>query len=121
MGTTGGAVLALSVAHCTSALSSLTGSNTVLAGLMAVGIDCGLVACELATVVAGRRGAPGARRWAAVYVVLAVALSVLLNGYASAAHAPGGMLGQGAAWVVGGSIPVLVLILGRVAALLWDE
>jgi hypothetical protein len=47
VGGVGCCVLALSVFHCSAALAALTGSNMVLAILLAIGIDCGLVACEL--------------------------------------------------------------------------
>lgn len=44
-------VLALSVIHVASALASLTGTGLVLSGLLAVGIDCGLVASEATAVL----------------------------------------------------------------------
>jgi hypothetical protein len=53
VGAVGGVVLALSVVHCTDSISRLTGSGVLLSGLLAVGIDCGLVACEVAAIVAG--------------------------------------------------------------------
>lgn len=43
-------LLALSVWHCATAVAILTGSPIVLAIPMAIAIDAGLVACELATV-----------------------------------------------------------------------
>jgi hypothetical protein len=93
----------------------LTGSPPFLAFLLAVGIDCGLVACEVAGVV----GDVVARRAARVYVVLSVLLSAGLNAVASAAHAPEGYTPL--AYVVGAMVPVLVLILGTVASHLWTE
>jgi hypothetical protein len=44
------ALLVLSVWHCAVSVAALTGSPLVLGVLMAIGIDCGLVACELATI-----------------------------------------------------------------------
>jgi hypothetical protein len=44
-------VLALSVVHVAGALATLTGSGIVMAGLLAVGIDCGLVASEATAVL----------------------------------------------------------------------
>jgi hypothetical protein len=82
VGGVGAFVLALSVSHCTDTLVATTGAPWVLAGLLAVGIDCGMVACEVAATVAGR----SARRWAKGYVALAVLLSMLLNALASAQH-----------------------------------
>ena len=43
-------VLALSVVHCTQAISSLTGSHWLLSALLAIGIDAGMVASEVAEV-----------------------------------------------------------------------
>jgi hypothetical protein len=53
VGAVGCGVLALSVVHCTQSISLLTGSDYALAGLLALGIDCGLVACEVAAIAAG--------------------------------------------------------------------
>jgi hypothetical protein len=80
VGGVGTFVLALSVSHCTDALVTLTGSSVWLAGLLAVGIDVGMVACEVATAVAGK----SARQWGKWYVGLAVVLSMVLNALASA-------------------------------------
>ena len=43
-------VLALSVVHCTQAIASLTGSHWLLSALLAIGIDAGMVASEVAEV-----------------------------------------------------------------------
>jgi hypothetical protein len=43
-------ILLLSVQHCAVSIARLTGEHVILAGLMALAIDAGLVACELATV-----------------------------------------------------------------------
>lgn len=43
-------VLLLSVQHCAVSIARLTGEPVLLAGLMALAIDAGLVVCELATV-----------------------------------------------------------------------
>lgn len=53
-GGSGIALLFLSVWHCSESIALLTGSGLVLAVPMAVAIDCGLVACEVA-IVSGRR------------------------------------------------------------------
>ncbi len=46
----GAALLALSVFHCAESIALLTGSHLILAVPMAVAVDAGLVACELALV-----------------------------------------------------------------------
>lgn len=43
-------MLLLSVQHCAHSIARLTGEPVVLASLMALAIDVGLVVCELATV-----------------------------------------------------------------------
>ncbi len=115
VGVVGTSVLLLSVWHCTEALALLTGAPIILAMLLAVGIDCGLVACEVATVV----GAPVAKLRARIYVGLAVALSAVLNAVASGQHAQEGFTLL--AYAVGALVPVLVLLLGQVASHLWTE
>jgi hypothetical protein len=105
-------VLALSVWHCTEALCVLTSSPLVLAGLLAIGIDFGMVASELVVVT----GKPKARRWAERYVILSVILSAGLNGFASAHQAEAYTV---LAAIVGGLVPCLVYILAKVAAYCW--
>ena len=116
VGAVGTGLLALSVTHCTEAISLLTGAHWAAAGLMAIGIDAGMVVCEAAE-LAGRGKLAKGLNWAQVYVVAAVLLSVLLNAYAFGLHAADGMLW--ASWLLGAVIPGLVYCLGRVAGGLW--
>jgi hypothetical protein len=114
VGSVGTFVLALSVWHCTEALAALTGSPVFLAALLAVGLDAGMVACELAGLASDGK----ARRWADAYVYSAAGLSAVLNSWASGAHA------SGSAWLaysIGAVIPGLVLVLAKVAGHLWAE
>jgi hypothetical protein len=113
VGAVGCSVLALSVWHCTEALALLTGSSLTLAFLMAVGIDCGLVACEVSSVLTSGDG----QRWANRYVVLAVVLSMVLNSVASGHAAEGYSV---LAYAVGAVVPVLVWLLGKVSGHLWQ-
>ncbi len=107
-------VLLLSVWHCTEAISALTGSPVVLALLLAVGIDAGMVASELASIASESH----AKRWADAYIVLSVLLSSGLNAYASGSHATDSVA---LAWLVGGLIPLLVFVLAKIAGHLWSE
>lgn len=109
-GSVGVCVLLLSVIHCTEALMRYTGSPVYLAALLAIGIDAGMVVCEMASLLSKDK------KWAKVYIILSVALSIVLNGSASAANADATVI----AWVVGGIIPVLVFVLGQVAGGLWE-
>jgi hypothetical protein len=59
------------------------------------------------------------RTWAGAYIALTVTISMGLNAYANGLHAPSEMLF--AAWGMGAVIPLLVLILGRVAGLLYKQ
>jgi hypothetical protein len=54
-GSSGAAPLLLSVWHCSQSIAILTGSPVALAQPMAVAIDCGLVACEVALISEPRR------------------------------------------------------------------
>jgi hypothetical protein len=118
VGSVGVGVLSLSVAHCTESIGLLTGSHWALSGLLAVGIDAGMVASELAELAShGTKAGERVRPWAMGYTLAAVLLSVLLNAYAFGLHAAPGM--TWAAWLLGAVIPGLVYALGRVAGHLW--
>jgi len=111
-----GFVLLLSVWECTTALACLTGMPLVLAGLLAIGIDCGMVASEIvaSATIAGEES----RKWAERYVSLAVALSVVLNAVSAASHGEGAWKLAGA--LCGACVPVLVYVAGRVAGACWQ-
>jgi len=119
VGCVGVALLALSVVHCTEAIHALTHSGVILSVLLAIGIDAGMVMCELASIISAHDPKPGCRRWATCYIVLSVLLSCLLNGWASGHQVDSDM--RIVAYGVGGLVPVLVFVLGQVAGLLWEE
>lgn len=107
-------VLALSVWEVTVALNTLTGMPLVIAALMAIGIDCGMVVCEMAVIAAPETDAG---KWGRRYIGAAVALSMLLNGLAATQHAEGWWVALAAP--VGAIMPLLVYMAGRVAGSLW--
>jgi hypothetical protein len=107
-------MLLLSVWECTVALNHLTGLPLLLACLLAVGVDVGLVLTCVGSVVAET---PEAKSWCNVYVKVAILLSVALNAAAAAAHADGLM--KLVAVPVGGLVPVLIYVSERVAGTLW--
>ena len=85
-------VLALSVVHCTQAIADLTGSHWLLAALLAVGIDAGMVASEVAEVAShGTSAEQTVGHWARGYTLAAIVLPMLLNGYAFGQHASGAL------------------------------
>src|SRR5438876_12434365 len=76
VGAVGVGVLGLSVAHCTESIGLLTGSHWALSGLLAVGIDAGMVVSELAELAShGTKAGERVRPWACGYTVAAVLLS----------------------------------------------
>jgi hypothetical protein len=119
VGAVGVGVLSLSVTHCTESIMALTGSHWTLCALLAIGIDAGMVASELAELAAhNTKASQSVRPWARGYTIAAVLLSVLLNGYAFGMHARSGMLW--ASWLLGTFVPCSVYALGRVAGYLWQ-
>jgi hypothetical protein len=102
-------VLGLSVVHCTEAITLLTGSYWLLSALLAIGIDAGMVTAELAEILAEDRQL---RRWSLGYIFTSITLSMGLNAYAFSLHAQ--VKWAGAA--LGIVIPILVLMLGRIAS-----
>lgn len=104
----------LSVWHLTCAISTLTGSNIMLAMLLAVGIDLGLIASEIGELVA--HGNAVVARWARAYMFKATILSIILNTYEFAKSAPEGALTQGLAITFGILLPIMIFVLARLAA-----
>jgi hypothetical protein len=116
VGAVGVGVLGLSVLHCTTAISDLTGSHWLPSALLALGIDAGMVLSEVAEVTAhGSSAETTVRPWARGYTLTAVLLSMGLNAWAFSQQS--GMVWAAAA--LGVLIPGLVYGLGRVAAYLW--
>lgn len=108
----------LSVYHLTCAVSTLTGSPLVLAVLLAVGIDLGLVASEVAEMIADDKPV---KQWSKVYMGMATVMSMALNAYEFAAHAPDGWLSQGLSVCFGLALPVMIFVLARQAGGLWAK
>jgi hypothetical protein len=108
VGGVGVGVLALSVVHCTEAIGLLTGSPWYLSALLAIGVDAGMVLSELAELVAEK---VELQRWARAYIGLSVGLSMGLNAYAFGMHAS--IMWAGV--ILGFVLPILVLMLGRIA------
>lgn len=108
----------LSIWHLTAAISIMTGSPVVLALFLAIGIDLGLISSELAELVA--HGNVKVRGWARAYMVKATVISCFLNAYEFAAHAPEGALTKGIAITFGILLPVMIFVLARIAAHLYE-
>lgn len=113
-------LLVLSVFEVTEAIAILTGMQglrIVLAALLAIGIDCGLVMSEVNECLDRK---PTVRRWARIYMTLATTLSCLLNAYGLGLRAPEGYWSFRGAVALGIVIPILVLILAREAVHAWS-
>lgn len=102
-------LLALSLRHLSAGIAVTTGSDNIEAWLMAVGIDCSLVAAEIA-ILCGV-----AQRWASGLIVATLVLSGGFNCLAFLAQAQG-ELGQLLAVSLGVFVPsavyALIQILG---------
>lgn len=105
------ALLALSVIHLQEAICYLTGSNQTLSCLLAIGIDLGMLCCEVAVIVTV---STETKRWASSYIIAAAIASAALNAIAFSLHGP-----WEAAVPLGILIPFLVLALGKVGGSLY--
>lgn len=94
-------LLALSLRHLSAGIAFTTGSPMLEAWLMAIGIDCSLVAAEIA-ILCGQ-----AKRWASGLIVATLALSAGFNCLAFLAEAQGD-LGQLLAVSLGIFVPAAV-------------
>ena len=110
-------LVALSVYHLTCGIATLTGSPIALALLLAVGIDIGLVASEVAEVLG--HADDEVKRWSRVYMAMATVMSMLLNSYEFAAHAPQQLFSQALSVAFGLALPVMVWVLARQGMKLW--
>ena len=119
LGSVAAGLVFLSVYHLTCAISTLTGSPLVLAVLLAVGIDLGLVASEVAEMIA--EDDVTVRRWSRVYMAMATVLSMLLNAYEFAAHAPEHWFSKTLSVGFGLALPLMVYLLAKQAGGLWHR
>ena len=118
LGSVAAGLVFLSVYHLTCAVSTLTGSPLVLAVLLAVGIDLGLVASEVAEMIAEDKAVRG---WSKVYMAMATVLSMLLNSYEFCAHAPDHWFSKALSVGFGLVLPVMIYVLARQAGGLWSK
>jgi hypothetical protein len=107
-------LLCLSISHCREGIALLTGAGGWWANAgclaMAVTIDVGMCACELAELVFEEHEQAG-RRWAIGVVIASVIASMALNQYVFSQHASVDWAGR----ALGVFIPGLILALFRVA------
>lgn len=118
LGSVAAGLVFLSVYHLTCGIATLTGSPLALAVLLAIGIDLGLVASEVCEMIADD---PKVQRWSKVYMAMATVLSMLLNSYEFAAHAPDHWFGKALSVGFGLVLPVMIYVLARQAGGLWAK
>jgi hypothetical protein len=116
LGAVATSVLMLSLWHSSSAIADLTHQPLWRGFLLAVGIDCGLILAEVAHLLSK---CPTTRRWSLSTVILCISVSIVLNTHTCWDKHETMRLAF--AWVLGIIIPVLVLLLSRIASHLMEE
>jgi hypothetical protein len=112
-------LLGLSLSHLASGVAIVTGAGYSDGWAMAIGIDLGFIALELATLVAPADKRDAVTRYASPAIVGTLATSAAMNAFAFAAHADGLMIYP--AIGLGLAIPALIYALVKVSAGLWIE
>jgi hypothetical protein len=113
------ALLGLSLSHLASGVAIVTGSGERDGWLMAIGIDMGFVALELALLVVPAAARPAVARYAAPAIVGTLATSAAMNAFAFASHAEGLMIYP--AIGLGFAVPALVFALTKTGAIIYLE
>ncbi len=111
------ALLGLSLSHLASGVAIVTGSGERDGWLMAIGIDMGFVALELALLVAPAAVRPAMARYASPAIVGTLAISAAMNSFAFASHADGLMIYL--AIGLGFAVPALVYALIKTGAIMF--
>lgn len=120
IGLVAGTLTALSLSHLAHGITIVTGSPSWEAWMMAVGIDLGFVALELAQLNASNdKVAKQIAKFTRPAIVGTLIGSAAMNAFAFAAQATGWMVGP--AVVMGVAIPALIYALTRVGAGLYID
>ncbi|WOJ91742.1 hypothetical protein RZS28_18615 (plasmid) [Methylocapsa polymorpha] len=109
-------LVGLSLSHLAEGVQLVTGSGTTGAWLMAVGIDLGFVALEVALLVAPIDIRPAVSQYASPAIVGTLATSAEMNAFAFASHAQGLMIYPAIA--LGCAVPALIFALTKTGAAL---
>ncbi len=111
------ALLGLSLSHLASGVAIVTGSGERDGWLMAVGIDLGFVALELAMLIAPAAARPAVARYASPAIIGTLGTSAAMNAFAFASHAEGLMIYP--AIGLGFAVPALVYALTKTGATIY--
>jgi len=109
-------LVGLSLSHLAEGVQLVTGSGTTGAWSMAVGIDLGFVALEVALLVAPIDIRPAVSQYASPAIVGTLATSAAMNAFAFASHAQGLMIYPAIA--LGCAVPALIFALTKTGAAL---
>lgn len=109
---------ALSLTHLADGISMVTHASCIQAWSMAVGIDLGFIALEVAQMSASTPTVQKQiNRWAKPAVIITIAVSAIMNAFAFGGQATGSFVY--AAWGLGVAIPALIYVLTRVGVDMW--
>ena len=118
VGTVALTLTGLSLMHLSKGIALVTGAPTWEALAMAIGIDLGFVALELAMLVeTDPKRQHAAERWARPAIMGTLAFSALLNALAFTWAATGWMVYPAAA--LGLAVPAMVYAMTRVGSIMW--
>jgi hypothetical protein len=105
---------ALSLTHLTCGIAQVTGGSTLESAAMAIGVDAGFIALEVAQVVkVSDQASRVISKYAPPAIIGTMLASAALNAFGFASHAQGVMLYPAIA--LGCAIPALIYALTRVA------
>ena len=120
VGGTAVAITGLSLAHLAHGVEIITHSPAWQSWAMAVGIDIGFIATELATITVADKLRKAISRFSRPAILGTLGASAAMNAFAFAADAEGIAM-MGAAIALGVAIPALIYALTRVGAALWID
>ena len=120
VGGTAVAITGLSLAHLAHGVEIITHSPAWQSWAMAVGIDIGFIATELATITVTDKLRKAISRFAKPAILGKLATSAAMNAFAFAKDVDGIVMTT-AAIALGVAIPALIYALTRVGAALWID
>jgi hypothetical protein len=119
LGAVAAVITGLSLSHLSHGIEVITHPSYAWEPwAMAVGIDLGMVAAEVASLVAGERVRQSTRWWSASLIIGTLVLSACMNAFGFASQAPT-LPFQVAGVVFGVAVPAAIWSLMRLAATHW--
>jgi hypothetical protein len=112
-------LLGLSLSHLAAGIALVTGAGSSDGWLMAIGIDLGFIALELAVLAPAADRRAAVARYAAPAIIGSLAVLAAMNAAAFTMHASGLLISPAAA--LGLAIPALIFAVAKIAATIWIE